>query len=574
MPKGAIDPRVQPMRNLATDPRATKNATTGLNSFGYISRYTSGSSVSLMTNQTGAPDGITTFIRRTSTAVELKSGRGFDHGFNVELATNPNLHSLVVTAGQYISVAVWVRVIAVDTNLTGMIRGAFFDASGSRMNVIIPAATTLTSGIWSRLTSTFFIPEGAVRFSALTYISSTNASNFAIGDTIDATGLMAVIGKTVPSRHHDGDSFGWKWDGVANASTSVGYPESPLVIRNKIAVPTPISLSSWNTRFSVNNTVSRTIETGGPLDATYQRLTLTANGGTWWRHQLPNITVTPNESITMSVDVRADSATDINIIYRWYNISNAVLFETSNITSITANSWQRIKAAVTCPAAAYVSIEVSRTGGPIGSTLDATRATFSQSDVYCDGNTPGWRWEGTPEASTSVGYPYTLERIAGSTPSYEASNTSSSITVNRPFPSGISGYTVFDYIEGGFANTNVRDSTTTQQFAWLTTAARVQGLNGTVRVLNTGTPSVGRHVGAMTWSADRTKFYANLDASTDAAATSVSPGTQYIPEIYARGTATGGVFVYGALFDGEHDRATRLAINRWLANKYGFKLTN
>lgn len=37
---------------------------------------------------------------------------------------------------------------------------------------------------------------------------------------------------------------------------------------------------------------------------------------------------------------------------------------------------------------------------------------------YFDGNTPGWRWSGTPYASTSIGHPYTLESIAGK-PQYD-----------------------------------------------------------------------------------------------------------------------------------------------------------
>jgi hypothetical protein len=55
--------------------------------------------------------------------------------------------------------------------------------------------------------------------------------------------------------------------------------------------------------------------------------------------------------------------------------------------------------------------------------------------VYADGDTPGWRWTGTTRNSISVGYPYTLESIAGK-PVYFAENVVASTTYVKDLTPG------------------------------------------------------------------------------------------------------------------------------------------
>ncbi len=84
------------------------------------------------------------------------------------------------------------------------------------------------------------------------------------------------------------------------------------------------------------------------------------------------------------------------------------------ITSVSAGAWNRLSLTATAPAGAVV-VDISSDCGSspasswsVGDTLDGTGLMITQGSTlynYADGNSPGWAWTGTPNASTSIGPP-------------------------------------------------------------------------------------------------------------------------------------------------------------------------
>lgn len=122
----------------------------------------------------------------------------------------------------------------------------------------------------------------------------------------------------------------------------------------------------------------------------------------------------PGQAYTVSVWVRCSGAYAARVRLRFRSGAGWLTgadYQT-NLT-LTASQWQRLSVTGVAPAGATFAASytiINDTMNP-GDTFDATGLmihTGSLMPTYCDGNTPGWKWLGTPGASQSVGYPYGL----------------------------------------------------------------------------------------------------------------------------------------------------------------------
>lgn len=137
--------------------------------------------------------------------------------------------------------------------------------------------------------------------------------------------------------------------------------------------------------------------------------------------------VTPGRSYFTSMLVRSSIDQVIRLSADCRDDTDARVGASATIATVTlkANIWRYVSGRFTPPTGAdRVSVTIYAADGaggalwPADATLDATEAIVSQTagvPVFSDGASPGWKWEGAANGSTSIGYPNlsTLESIAG-----------------------------------------------------------------------------------------------------------------------------------------------------------------
>lgn len=208
---------------------------------------------------------------------------------------------------------------------------------------------------------------------------------------------------------------------------------------------------------------------------------------------------------------------------------------------------------------------------------------------YADGNTPGWKWLGTPGSSVSVGYPYTLESIVGQP--FAVNTTPNTIASSRPGASigsqdGRSLYTVYSLPDPasqaaeinaisvlGVGNTNQAGG------MLFRTGINTGRLDSAVRPGNgnffrqiDGGRTQGVHIACLSVNDGISRMTLSVDGG-DSLSTSIDPGGSMTNtasptnlELISTGYTT-GIAAYG--FKGEHNDETRKRITAWLARKYG-----
>lgn len=182
---------------------------------------------------------------------------------------------------------------------------------------------------------------------------------------------------------------------------------------------------------------------------------------------------------------------------------------------------------------------------------------------YSDGNTPGWKWQGAQYASTSVGWPYTLESIVGK-PVAELKGTAvESIPVNVDVrQSSLYMYTPSTIPVNARASVNRADgleifgSGRTSAGASYFSLMRNSSGNSVVQSWShLGTSilaTLGRDDGMLTYSSVEGFVFRGLPPITD-------PGVEFISNNSA---------VRALLFNRGHSQQTAESVIAWLKNKY------
>lgn len=222
-----------------------------------------------------------------------------------------------------------------------------------------------------------------------------------------------------------GDGVG----GVAAITNLVSDPEATTYVVSN-------GTFGWkNTRWSGSSPASSayTLVTGasdGPVSgiSTYVRkkwstppASITSSGDTGFDNGISGVSgfaVTAGDVYTISCYVRPSVPRNFEIgVYQYTSTGTALTRLRGTLTFGPAGQWTRVSYVYTVPSGtAYMNLacdsQAQTTGGAVnwasGSTLDGTGLMVTAGSTlynYTDGNSPGWKWNGAPNASTSTGPP-------------------------------------------------------------------------------------------------------------------------------------------------------------------------
>lgn len=452
------------------------------------------------------------------------------------------------------------------------------------------------------------IPVGSfTRVSTLARVVPAGASFMGLTWRVDATdGDTAQQGEetffdqlfigNTHTQYADGNSPGWKWLGTPGASESVGYPwalDSRIVrqkITNVVRNPAPVATGAaaypgWT---SVGGTTTR--------DTTVGALQAVSNGTTSNRvSPIALIDRQPAGTYTVSFDARLGpdpKFTTLRVIF-YDSVAGvgrsggAALtlpprddFARRSHTAAVDGPWDRLYIEFRNDATTPVAVVT----GDIGGWVRRLAVMAGSEAPYADGTYPEWIWTGAANNSTSTGFPYTLESIAG-TPlaSITTPNTSSS-SLGLGTHEGRTLYTVFDVIDiqsnlpsyatiGNLLSPSIgRIGIRATGTGTANLEARFQPLDGTPYFApRTGVRTPGRHVAAATLAEGLTSMSFTLDNLSTFTNSSILAGSgQDIDARLWLGNVTASDRPVIALaYRGEHDDATRKRVMAWLARQYG-----
>lgn len=204
---------------------------------------------------------------------------------------------------------------------------------------------------------------------------------------------------------------------------------------------------------------------------------------------------------------------------------------------------------------------------------------------YCDGDTPGWRWTGTAGNSSSIGYPYTLESIAG--PPLAISTVLGSATpVTIGAYAARTLYTAYE-LDGtmtgqyltvaGFGGTATSGMirVQTQNTGTSNVGGRFDTINGTSnQTIYRNIRTAGRHIAWATLNEGLTEGRFNINTAAPVQTLAVTPGDGMInPVSVVLGAGASElkplvVIAYAT----EHSAETRARVMAWLSRNYNVPL--
>lgn len=395
----------------------------------------------------------------------------------------------------------------------------------------------------------------------------------------------------------DGDSPDAVWEGTAHNSTSKGYPVSPNLITNLITYPnvgdpasTILGSSGRWTLGSQSLTTARVADSTGSTGFVFQT-TATASGRRYMYANSSNMAqVQVGQMYTGMIRARQISGTlgpaYLTIVPR--NPVGAGLGDIvgTSITPTALGQWVWLRSSGVAPAGTVgmqLQGNFTATSGDVWQWDDAMLVAGDYSGDYSDGNTPGWKWTGAQNASTSYGYPYTMP-VAPLVST--VSSTNSTITAPSDLPA-LAGRTLYLVYRATTTTTNFEGlggtGNTSGQGGILLQAPSPAGNQPRARFDFTGGSSnqviglaanswtLGGHVVVASLNDGMTR--ASFMAENAPQATMVIPnpgsGLTLFPTKVNVNTNIVSTPVAIYLFKGEHDAATKAAIIAWLRNHYG-----
>jgi hypothetical protein len=214
---------------------------------------------------------------------------------------------------------------------------------------------------------------------------------------------------------------------------------------------------------------------------------------------------------------------------------------------------------------------------------------------YADGSYPGWHWIGAAGSSESVGYPYTLESIAGAYAAQIIGDTGSAFLSQSAMPP-LAGRTTYCVSDRALINNTggaILHAHSVPQGATQTGHIRTTGLNGAYEFrpqfvggggagavysdgYNAIIPGPGtRNIYAVAQAEGLTSYEHEVNGGVPRVKTGFDVGQGYTENAgitAVRGTVNTVLYessVYTVQFKGFHSRETRLRVAGWLARKYG-----
>lgn len=528
------------------------------------------------------------------------------------------LNNLIV--GKTYSIAAWIQRLGQNQTLT-----VTEDTNNTNSQTIRGSGQTTTVSKWERPVGTFVATQPTM-YLHLRLIGSTTT-----GATMQMTGVVLTEQVDYDGTYVDGNTPGWRWEGTPGFSTSVGYPYVEKRYRNWHMSPIPTQNttlllsngSGYGTRWFGNSTAggSHTLVAAGsdgPLGRAYLRKmwgSLGSGGIGDVGFTLADTPIVAGETIRALTHVRTSAPTVDVINSGSLFMRLRMLCYDSTGTQISGgagsvtpylgwktNQWQQIKGDLTAPTGtvrAVIIVEVYMVGvTSLGTTLDITMTSMIRNPVatdpsiadlvYTDGDTPNWFWEGTPNASTSYGWPYTLENL-GLLPDRLRETTGTSATLDpKSQYQAKTMFVVFDVIDlsGAYASPAAEGLTgigflglqmgpagqASMAFRIDTAASGIPGFNNQIGSGGTGR-TVGRHVASVAISQGIQWMRFSLDNRVDGVQAGIpaagwGPGSNRLTLAYS--ASTPGIAAY--VYDRELSRAERETVHRWIANKHAFAL--
>lgn len=392
-----------PIVNLARNhPRGTGMLSTGQFPKFHADRWGGDGTYSLITGVTGHPDGITTAARFTVTAT-ARNGHGWHIAGNCEQQPPIGLSQMLpAKPGERITMSCWLRYTGTSTQAYRIrFRPGTADGSAWVDNGSEQALVSLPSGVWVRLSYTYTAPPGTGAVAI--YVTNNNGQVDAIGDTIDATGLMVTrppaprgnlatdpnaTALAIPTR-----GWGWvaQWFGSGGTGTTAQ-------VTNAADGPDGITTYLRKTWATIGTNLA---------DVAF---THTNNSG--------RPPVAAGETYTISSYFRASKGWTVTSICRvsvqWYDSAGVQVGATAagaNLPAVIAGTWHKVSITATAPAGAATirviqDVHVQSGTWAAGDTIDGTGLVITKDPPswrYGDGDSPGWRWLGAAKTSESAG---------------------------------------------------------------------------------------------------------------------------------------------------------------------------
>lgn len=296
------------------------------------------------------------------------------------------------------------------------------DAAGTVIATNMASNTfPMVQGFWTRYSTTSAaMPAGAD--SAIIGIR-VESSDGALIPTGELTKFDQGFFGPPHTEYADGNTPGWRWTGTVDASPSVGYAwvQNPNIVRKEITnlVRNPRGLAVDGTSAPVGWTGSRSsaptspaLTSGTDLDGTkFWRLTAQLAESHSILISTDGVVYPPTTVVTGLVRMRVNRTMPVR--------PRISLIQAAPVT-VQANTWTWLPCTITLGAARTIDLQPLLNNGDtqVGDTLDISHAMAvvgSYPDLtYLDPSVPdsGWRWNGTPNASTSIGFPFRVESIA------------------------------------------------------------------------------------------------------------------------------------------------------------------
>jgi hypothetical protein len=613
-----VDRWSQPVRNLATNPALITNtggttvirtnlATDPLgSSFGSGATFAgwkntrwfgNGAPSGTYARMTGQVDGpipeITAYVRKTwtsSTTPTSNGDTGYEHTGGTSVTTTTN--GLPITAGMTYTFSSWLRPSSAGKS-GSQIQVWWHDSSGAYISTSLGTGVALTAGAWTRLSLTATAPAGAVTVGVVSDIDS--GTPWAQNDYLDGAGLLIEVSTTLNpflsgATPAAGD-FTYNWQGTANASTS----EQRAAVIPSTSASRSSSAGYENSKFFVfqstaedGKKTAKWLSPAGTPSSNWRVSAINASGPGW--NYAP---VKAGGRYTVMMRYRSSgwgAAQGFQIMIADGGSQNPVIgYDTTQ--SLNQPGWVEYRRTFTalmdatvnsCLYMAFPVIPQTATDG-IFEIREWMLVEGEYTGDFIDGTKPLSKWDGTANASTSVGYPPQLLDLAGKPElDYSAPGT---FTLNDSYglQEGRTFYTVFEnlteltsgaissILQYGDSALNDVVANTYLQVRQDTHAAPGNQLfirrTGAQGAISTGTITA-RYVACWGVTSTGIVFLSVNGGTRGTDPTAVQMSIPHQKLLISTDDAMHKHF-RTLLYRGEHDTATRTAISRYLGNKYG-----
>lgn len=585
-------------QNLATDPKATSftlnTGQAGWRSNRWFGNAPAAGSYSLVT---GAVDGpipeITTYARKTWTVsgATAPGDTGFENASGA--SANPGA-GLPITALQTYTFSSWLRSSA-SGKTHALIQVYWKDAATNWISTSQPAPVALTAGAWTRLSLIATAPAGAVSVGMVTDVD--NGSFWLAGDTLDGTGLLIEPGAVLNpffcgSTPTLGD-FVHSWLSTVNNSAS--EMRAPMV--STVSASRSNGVGYENSRFFCLSSAAedgkktaKWLSPAGTPNSQWRIAQINGNSVVGWSSA--PVKAGGRYTIFMRYRVSGWGASQTFTVMIADGTSLNQVIGNDTALPLNASGWQEYRRTFTAlqnaTTASVIYITLPSTPQPTTDGIFEMREWFLVEGEYTgdfiDGTKPLSKWDGVANGSTSVGYPPQLLDLAGK-PALDLFSSGTSLnsggvaipvgatdartiylcyeawdtTLNYPNFGyyGLSGSKGITFQTGPIGNGN------------LFPRFDFPGGSSNLGVTYVNGRRTARHVVSMAFPTGLASITSCLDGAADRT-DALTPGTGWDDgRAGLQGTMADGRGIRMLVFYAEHDRATRVAISRYLGNKYG-----